>query len=323
MADGFGSCLLRGSCPCSPWPSSGLAPKSPFTCLVRSAGQVPSRTCGEARHWPSIGAVPPFIYADIGGVDRWTWFVRSLAAIFNSCFPFWPSTQVLANLLSLAAICPFVGSLSDLLGRRYVALMGGFFLVLGSVIASTANTMNIFICRLFRRRKVLFRAHDSWQVAWPFRGLVRASTNSPPWPSPPNWLPPGNEASTWRFWSPPFCPSPHQIYGVNWSRFMRDGGTLGLSAAPGLPLDLPSRLSSISPRRGSIRKVWRKRRSSVRLIISAVSSALSAWFCSSQVSDACHDSRETSWKRTSRIDMGRKSGMCINLGRDEGKGWYR
>lgn len=30
---------------------------------------------------------------------------------------------VIANLLALASVCPFVGSLSDLIGRRYVALI--------------------------------------------------------------------------------------------------------------------------------------------------------------------------------------------------------
>lgn len=57
-----------------------------------------------------FGGVPPYIYRDIGGVDRWVWFV-------------------LANLLSLAAICPFVGSISDLIGRRYVAIIGASLLV--------------------------------------------------------------------------------------------------------------------------------------------------------------------------------------------------
>lgn len=74
-----------------------------------------------------FGGIPPIIYADIGGADRWIWFV-------------------LANLLSLAAVCPFVGSLSDLMGRRYVAIIGAAFIVLGMIICSTANTMNIFIC---------------------------------------------------------------------------------------------------------------------------------------------------------------------------------
>ena len=58
--------------------------------------------------------------------------------------------QVLANLLSLAAVCPFVGSLSDLIGRRYVALTGGFFLILGMIVASTAKSMNIFICKFLK-----------------------------------------------------------------------------------------------------------------------------------------------------------------------------
>ncbi|MCJ1479327.1 hypothetical protein MMC13_008012 [Lambiella insularis] len=73
-----------------------------------------------------FGGIPPYIYRDIGGADRWIWFV-------------------LANLLALAAACPFVGSLSDLIGRRYVALIGASFLVLGMIVCSTAHEMNIFI----------------------------------------------------------------------------------------------------------------------------------------------------------------------------------
>ncbi|KAL8783684.1 MAG: hypothetical protein Q9195_009309 [Heterodermia aff. obscurata] len=74
-----------------------------------------------------FGGIPPYIYGDIGGTDRWIWFV-------------------LANLLALAAICPFVGSLSDLMGRRWVAITGAAFIVLGMIVASTAKTMNTFIC---------------------------------------------------------------------------------------------------------------------------------------------------------------------------------
>ncbi|KAK4695465.1 hypothetical protein P7C71_g2290, partial [Lecanoromycetidae sp. Uapishka_2] len=73
-----------------------------------------------------FGGIPPLIYRDIGGTDRWTWFV-------------------LANLLALAAVCPFVGSLSDLMGRRYVAILGASLIILGMIVASTAHTMNIFI----------------------------------------------------------------------------------------------------------------------------------------------------------------------------------
>ena len=53
--------------------------------------------------------------------------------------------QVLANLLALASICPFVGSLSDLMGRRYVAIMGASILIVGIIVASTAHDMNAFI----------------------------------------------------------------------------------------------------------------------------------------------------------------------------------
>lgn len=74
-----------------------------------------------------FGGIPPYIYGDLGGTDRWVWFV-------------------LANLLALAAVCPFVGALSDLIGRRYVALVGASFIILGMIVCSTAHTMNIFIC---------------------------------------------------------------------------------------------------------------------------------------------------------------------------------
>ncbi|KAI1325082.1 putative major facilitator superfamily transporter [Xylariaceae sp. FL0255] len=73
-----------------------------------------------------FGGVPPYIYGDLGGTDRWVWFV-------------------LANLLSLAAVCPFVGSMSDLFGRRYVAITGATSIIIGMVICGTAKNMNIFI----------------------------------------------------------------------------------------------------------------------------------------------------------------------------------
>lgn len=47
-----------------------------------------------------FGGIPPYIYSDIGGVDRWIWFV-------------------LANLLALGGVCPFVGSLSEYVLFRF------------------------------------------------------------------------------------------------------------------------------------------------------------------------------------------------------------
>ncbi|KAH6970586.1 fungal trichothecene efflux pump-domain-containing protein [Ilyonectria sp. MPI-CAGE-AT-0026] len=73
------------------------------------------------------GAIPPIIYGDIGGTDRWVWFIT-------------------ANLICLAAICPFVGALSDILGRRYVVIMGSLFIIVGQIVCTTAHTMNVFIC---------------------------------------------------------------------------------------------------------------------------------------------------------------------------------
>jgi MFS family permease len=75
------------------------------------------------------GGIPPYIYSEIGGVDRWIWFV-------------------LAYLIALAGVCPFVGSLSDLIGRRYVALIGSILILVGVIISSTAHHMNPFIGEL-------------------------------------------------------------------------------------------------------------------------------------------------------------------------------
>ena len=45
----------------------------------------------------------------------------------------------------MAAVCPFVGSLSDLLGRRYVAILGAGLIIIGMIVSSTAHNMNVFI----------------------------------------------------------------------------------------------------------------------------------------------------------------------------------
>jgi MFS family permease len=72
------------------------------------------------------GAISTYIYGDLGGYDRYIW-------------------SFTANLIALAVVCPFVGALSDLIGRRYVALTGAGFIVLGMIVCSTAQHMNAFI----------------------------------------------------------------------------------------------------------------------------------------------------------------------------------
>ncbi|KAK0733670.1 fungal trichothecene efflux pump [Lasiosphaeria miniovina] len=70
--------------------------------------------------------VPVYIYKELGGVHYWVWFVT-------------------ANLLATAAVSPFVGALSDLVGRRYVAITGSIFIIAGQIVCGTAYTMDIFI----------------------------------------------------------------------------------------------------------------------------------------------------------------------------------
>lgn len=73
-----------------------------------------------------FGGIPPVIIAALGGADRWNWFVTGY-------------------LLALAAVCPFVGAISDLIGRRYIAIIGTLLIILGQIVCSTAHTMNTFI----------------------------------------------------------------------------------------------------------------------------------------------------------------------------------
>lgn len=72
------------------------------------------------------GSVFTLIYQDIGGADRYIWLV-------------------IGYLIPNAALCPFVGALSDVYGRQKVAIAGQLFLIIGPAITSTAQTMNIAI----------------------------------------------------------------------------------------------------------------------------------------------------------------------------------
>lgn len=73
-----------------------------------------------------FGSVLPIIYQDIGGVERYVWFV-------------------IGYLIPNAALCPFVGALSDLWGRQKVAIVGQILLILGPAVTATAKTMNTAI----------------------------------------------------------------------------------------------------------------------------------------------------------------------------------
>jgi len=94
---------------------------------------------------------------DIGGVDRWVW-------------------MIIGNLLALAAVCPFVGSLSDLIGRRWVAIVGSVLIIIGMIVVSTAHSMNVIIGKICNRQQDLL-----WltllQAAWLLRVLVLESAN--------------------------------------------------------------------------------------------------------------------------------------------------
>ncbi|KAL2136403.1 hypothetical protein VTI74DRAFT_3837 [Chaetomium olivicolor] len=69
---------------------------------------------------------PVYVYGELGGTEYWVWYITG-------------------NLLATAAISPFVGALSDLMGRRWVAIVGHLIIILGQVICGTAQNMPMFI----------------------------------------------------------------------------------------------------------------------------------------------------------------------------------
>lgn len=46
-----------------------------------------------------------------------------------------------ANTLAVAAVCPFVGYLTDLIGRRWVCIFGTILLIVGSIVMATAHNL--------------------------------------------------------------------------------------------------------------------------------------------------------------------------------------
>ena len=73
-----------------------------------------------------IGSVLPLIYTDIGGYSIYVWCV-------------------IAYLIPNAALCPFVGALSDMYGRKAVGATGQLFLIVGPIVSITANKMGVVI----------------------------------------------------------------------------------------------------------------------------------------------------------------------------------
>ena len=118
--------LLTDSWPWLRLLACGAAPRFPSSCSV-CLTMVARALTVLTMSWLVAGA-PAYIYAELGGVDHWVWFVT-------------------ANLLATAAVAPFVGAMSDLAGRRQIALAGSFIIILGQVICCTARTMDVFIGR--------------------------------------------------------------------------------------------------------------------------------------------------------------------------------
>lgn len=68
------------------------------------------------------------------------YFVSSgLTAISESIGTKYGNWMLTANTLAVAAICPFVGYITDLLGRRWVCIAGTLLLILASVVQATAQ----------------------------------------------------------------------------------------------------------------------------------------------------------------------------------------
>lgn len=87
-----------------------------------------------------IGSVIPLIYSDIGGYHLYVWLV-------------------IGYLIPNAALCPFVGALSDLVGRKPVAAFGQIMLIIGPIISVTAHGMGQCI------GKSLHQLYEQWCMA--------------------------------------------------------------------------------------------------------------------------------------------------------------
>jgi MFS family permease len=80
---------------------------------------------------------------------RRSWWLGNLFVDGKStraiCFCLKSSVQPTAYSLVLAATCPFTGSLSDLVGRRNLVLIGCTACIVGLIVIGTAHDMNVAI----------------------------------------------------------------------------------------------------------------------------------------------------------------------------------
>jgi MFS family permease len=51
----------------------------------------------------------------------------------------------MANTLATAAVAPFVGAISDLIGHRYVGLLGSVIVIMGLIVIGAAQTIEVCI----------------------------------------------------------------------------------------------------------------------------------------------------------------------------------
>ena len=68
-----------------------------------------------------VGGCLSFIAKDLGGAGKSVWLPVS-------------------NTLAIASVAPFTGYLQDIFGRRYIAILGALFIMVGIVIVGTAHS---------------------------------------------------------------------------------------------------------------------------------------------------------------------------------------
>jgi len=82
--------------------------------------------CTLLNHGSLTLTLPAYTVDDIGGTSSEAWLG-------------------VANYLAVAAISPLVGSISDLIGRRYAALLGPIILAVGLIVVGTAHRIDVAI----------------------------------------------------------------------------------------------------------------------------------------------------------------------------------